>query len=139
MVAEPDTGGIKSMIEAKDVRQNDGLIKVRRDNVILRIEPEQKAYYMGLGYNVVDNAGKVVEETIPTDIASLQRFYKDAKSQIDTLKSRIEELEEENARLKKAKPAKKEVVVAEPEPFVEEDIENVEPETVAPKRRRKSR
>ena len=127
------------MIEAKDVRQNDGLIKVRRDNVILRIEPEQKAYYMGLGYNVVDNAGKVVEETIPTDIASLQRFYKDAKSQIDTLKSRIEELEEENASLKKAKPAKKEVVVAEPEPFVEEDIENVEPETVAPKRRRKSR
>ena len=115
------------------IDNNGGTIKVRRDNVILRVPVEQKSYYMGLGYNVINEAGKVIEETVPTDVATLQRFYKDAKK-------KIAELEEEIKSLKAQKPEKKK----ESKPVVEQPIELViDQQPVAEKvtvssRRRKS-
>ena len=73
-----------------DDRQN--VIKVRRDNVILRVPADEKSYYMGLGYNVVDERGAVIEETTPTDVASLQRFYKDANKKIAELEAEVKRL-----------------------------------------------
>ena len=91
---------------------NGDLIKIRRDNVILRVPVEQKAYYMGLGYNVIGANGEVLEETVPTDIASLQRFYKDAKKKIAELEAEIKELK--SAKKEKAPaPAKVEIKAEE--------------------------
>lgn len=75
-----------------DNRQEGELILVRRDNVVLDVPAEQKSYYMGLGYNVINEKGATVEETTPTDVATLQRFYKDAKKKIAELEAEIKAL-----------------------------------------------
>ena len=100
-----------SLIDNKE-EQNSGMIQVRRDNVILDIPVDQKDYYKGLGYNVLGSDGQVVEETVPTDLATLQRFYKDAKKEIAELKEEIKSLKAQ----KKAKP------VSEPK-FEEEAVQ----------------
>lgn len=105
-----------SLIDSKVVEQ--GTIKVRRGNAILRVPEEQKSYYMGLGYNVIGEDGKVLEETIPTDIGSLQRFYKDAKQQIAGLEAEIESLKNEIKSLRSQKKAK----APEPEASFEEPV-----------------
>lgn len=111
-----------SLIDNKE-EQNSGMIQVRRANVILDIPVDQKDYYKGLGYNVLGNDGQVVEETVPTDLATLQRFYKDAKAEIAELKEEIKSLKAQ----KKAKP-----VVSEPK-FEEEAVQP------APKSRRRTK
>lgn len=96
-----------SLIDNKVVEPIEGgLITVRRDNVLLDVPVEQKSYYMGLGYNVVNDKGETLEETIPTDIGSLQRFYKDAKQQIAGLEAEIESLKGEIKSLKSQKKIK---------------------------------
>ena len=112
---------------------NDNLIKVRRGNVILRISAEQKEYYMGLGYNVIDKTGKVIEETVPVDKATLQRFYKDAKEELGRLKAENKALKDEIEALKSQPVAVEPEVVEEPE-AIEEEVEIVKPT----RRRRKS-
>lgn len=114
-----------------DDRQEGALITVRRDNVVLDIPADQKNYYMGLGYNVIGKDGSVIEETTPTDIASLQRFYKDAKKKIAELEAEIKTLKAQ----KREKPVKKE------EPILSFDnVEVVEQPTVTQtgRRRRKA-
>lgn len=107
-----------SLIDNKTAEQ--GTIKVRRGNAILRVPADQKSYYMGLGYNVIGEDGKVVEETIPTDIGSLQRFYKDAKQQIAGLEDQIKSLKDEIKSLKtQTKPEAKE---AKPKADFEEPV-----------------
>ena len=113
------------------------MITVQRDNVILDVPKAQKEYYKNLGYNVIDEkTGKVIEETVPTDLAALQRFYKDANAKIVELEKQIKEL---NKELKEAskKPAKvKEVIVASPEPV--EPVKEVK-ETTSSSRKRRSK
>lgn len=108
-----------------------GLITVRRDNVLLDIPVEQKSYYMGLGYNVVDKMGNVLEETTPTDIGTLQRFFKDAKAEIAKLKDENASLREE---IKSLKATAKKTKVKEPEP-IEEAVEE-QPAATTRRRRR---
>lgn len=95
-----------SLIDTKEQVVMTAMIQVRRDNVILDVPAEQKDYYKGLGYSVIDQTGKVIEETAPTDVAGLQRFYKDAKQQIAGLEAEIESLKGEIKSLKSQKKAK---------------------------------
>lgn len=122
-----------SLIDTKEQVVMTAMIQVRRDNVILDVPAEQKDYYKGLGYNVIDQTGKVIEETAPTDIAGLQRFYKDAKVTIEELKKEIEALKAENMELKKRPIAAK-----KPEPIFEEPKEKVAAVSTTSTRRRKS-
>lgn len=108
------------------------MIQVRRDNVILDIPADQKDYYKGLGYNVIDRSGNVIEETVPTDLAALQRFYKDAKVKIAELEAEIKELKSQK------KPAKKS---EKSEPVILEELkeEPIPTTPVTSTRRRKNR
>lgn len=90
-----------------DSRQEGDLITIRRDNVVLDVPADQKSYYMGLGYNVINESGAVIEETVPTDIATLQRYYKDASKKITELEAEIKALKSQ----KKEKSEKTEAVV----------------------------
>lgn len=67
-------------------------ITIIRGNVVLDIPAEQKEYYMNLGYSVIDEKGNVVEAAIPTDLATLQRYYKDSEKKIEAMKAHTEEL-----------------------------------------------
>lgn len=62
-------------------------ITVRRANVELNINEDQKAYYLSKGYAVINDMGDVVEEPTINDVGTLQR--------------RIVELTKENEELRK--------------------------------------
>ena len=69
-------------------------IMVKRANVVLDISPEQKDYYLALGYDVVDDKGGIVENSTIETTESLNRM-------IAELKKVIEEKDLEIAKLKK--------------------------------------
>lgn len=74
-------------------------ITVQRANVILDISPEQKDYYLGQGFSVIDDWGHVIEKTAVESNAELSAI-------ILQLKKQLKEKDEEIARLKAQKPSK---------------------------------
>ena len=54
-------------------------IRVERGNVVLHVFEEEKRHYLQMGYNVTDENGNILEESVPRDIGTLQRFYVDGK------------------------------------------------------------
>jgi chaperonin cofactor prefoldin len=71
-------------------------ITVQRANVVLDISPEDKKFYMSQGYSVIDEKGKVIEEAMSNDVATLQ-------NQVAHLKEKLAKAEETIAELSKAK------------------------------------
>ena len=71
-------------------------ITVQRANVVLDISPEDKKFYMSQGYSVIDEKGKVIEEAMSSDVATLQ-------NQVAHLKEKLAKAEETIAELSKAK------------------------------------
>ena len=108
------------------------MIYAERGNRVITIKEESIQKYVEQGYTIMDETGKVIQNTIPVDTPNLKKAYVEHLREIESLKA-------ENARLKaqiaelSAKPAKKEKAV------VEETVaaEQVEPEVVAePKKKR---
>lgn len=69
------------------------MIKVRKANKILRIDESEKTKYMDLGYDVINEKGKVLEHN--TRSVSMAEF--------NAMKERCDALEKENAELRKKK------------------------------------
>lgn len=69
------------------MEDNDKKIKVRRGNSSLFVAEDEKQRYLDMGYNVITESGKVVEKSTAKDVV--------------TLRERCDELEVENATLKK--------------------------------------
>ena len=76
------------------------MIRVERGNVVLHVKDDEAQYYLSLGYNVTDEYGTILQRSIPTNIAELQRYY------VEHLQ-RISELEAQIASLAAAKTSKK--------------------------------
>ena len=74
-----------------------GTVQVRKANTILTVPDEEKASFLAKGYDVLGANGDVVEESTPTDTATLQAKYLE-------LKAENEKLKKELAEKKKAKP-----------------------------------
>ena len=66
---------------------------VQRANVILHIDDDSAQKYLNLGYNVIDEKGKVLKEAIPSDIGTLRKCYVEHLNKIAELEARIAELE----------------------------------------------
>lgn len=64
-------------------------IKMQRANVVVRISPDEKNYYMLKGYSVVDEEGNVVEEAMSNDVGTLQIQVTKLKAEIAELKSQL--------------------------------------------------
>lgn len=81
----------------------DNKVIVQRANVVLYIDPEQLDYYMSQGYNVINDAGKVIRASVPNDLGTLQKAYVEHMAEIKSLKQQIEELKalEKTPRSKK--------------------------------------
>lgn len=67
-------------------------ITVKRANVILGISESQLDYYISQGYDVIDETGKVIQASVPTDVGTLQKAYVDHLNEIEALKETIEAL-----------------------------------------------
>jgi len=76
-------------------------VKIVRGNVVLRVEAKDVSHYLTMGYNVVDENGKILREAIPTDTGVLQRAFVDNKQKIADLEASVASLTAECERLKK--------------------------------------
>ena len=76
-------------------------IRVERGNVVLYVYEEERRHYLQLGYNVTDDNGNIIEESVPRDLGTLQRYYVESKKKIADLEAKVAELESG----KSAKPA----------------------------------
>ena len=77
------------------------MVRIERGNVVLNVHEDEVQHYLLLGYNVTDNTGKILRESIPTDFATLQRFYVEQKARIEELEQIVAKLTTENAELTK--------------------------------------
>ena len=78
-------------------------IRVQRANVILDVPSDEKANYMAKGYSVIDvKSGKIIEEAVSNDVATLQVQLKDANKKLASKDAKIKKLEAEITKLKKA-------------------------------------
>lgn len=75
-------------------------ITVKRANVVLGISESQLDYYMNQGYDVIDETGKVIKASVPTDVGTLQKAYFDHINEIGAMKEEIEALKLEIESLK---------------------------------------
>ena len=78
-------------------------IRVQRANVILDVPSDEKANYMAKGYSVIDaKSGKIIEEAVSNDVATLQVQLKNANEKLASKDAKIKKLEAEITKLKKA-------------------------------------
>lgn len=82
------------------------MVKVERGNVVLDVKDDVVDHYLALGYNVVDEHGRIIKTALPTNLGTLQAAYVAHEAKIEELKAEIESLKAENKALK-AKSAKK--------------------------------
>lgn len=88
------------------------MAQVQRANVYLTIEEAEIPKYLAKGFNLLDASGRVVKQSVPTDIGTLQKAFTEHVAEISKLKSEIQALK--SAGVKKT-PAKAEVKEPEPE------------------------
>ena len=78
-------------------------IRVQRANVILDVPSDEKANYMAKGYSVIDvKSGKIIEEAVSNDVATLQVQLKNANEKLADKGAEIKKLEAKITKLKKA-------------------------------------
>ena len=70
------------------------MAQVRRANVVLTVKDSEINNYLDMGYDVIDEYGRVEKAAIPTDLATLRKAYQDQSAS-------IARLEAENERLRK--------------------------------------
>lgn len=85
----------------------DGMIMVRRANVVLEIPETSKDDYMKNGYSVIDpKTGAVVEESMSTDVKALQCEVARLKKENEELKAKLAAKSEKPAKAPAKKTAK---------------------------------
>ena len=78
-------------------------IRVQRANVILDVPSAEKANYMAKGYSVIDaKSGKIIEEAVSNDVATLQVQLKNANEKLADKDAEIKKLKAEITKLKKS-------------------------------------
>lgn len=78
------------------------MVRIERGNVVLKVQEHEVQRYLLLGYNVTDNTGKVLQEALPNDLGTLQKYYIEHKKRIEELESIVANLTAENALLAKS-------------------------------------
>lgn len=72
---------------------NSKLVKIERGNVVLRVPEYDVQRYLDQGFNLLDDKGNIIKQSVPNDVGTLRKAFEDHIK-------RIEELEKENAELK---------------------------------------
>ena len=107
------------------------IVTVKRGGSYLRIPALAVERYMAKGYDVVDDAGNILQGSIPNDINILKRAYKEHVDEIKRLKEEIAELKAKP----KAEPVKQSKLFGTE---VEEPSVEVIPEKKTTKKSKKS-
>ena len=81
------------------------MARIQRYNVVLDVEDSEVGYYLNLGYNLLDEKGKVIQKAMSNDVHTLQKELTDANNTITSLKAEIEALKLQVVTLKSEKSA----------------------------------
>lgn len=68
------------------------MARIERGNVVLQVKDHEIQHYLNLGYNVTDDNGNILRESIPTSIGVLQTAYLEHTKKIDELEDTIAKL-----------------------------------------------
>ena len=88
------------------------MARVERGNVVLHIPDEEVQHYINLGYKHTDEMGNVLQDTIPSDVGTLQKAFIDKDKRIAELEATVAELTAKISS-KPSKPVVKDEVVEE--------------------------
>ena len=75
------------------------MVRIERGNVVLKVQEHEVQRYLTLGYNVTDNDGNILQEAIPNDVGTLQKYYIEHKRKIEELEDMVAKLTAENSLL----------------------------------------
>lgn len=75
------------------------MVNVQKGNVFLNISNEEVDKYMAKGFSIVDEFGRVIKQSIPTELGELQKAYSDHEEIIKKKDAEIAELKAEIQRL----------------------------------------
>ena len=88
------------------------MAEVQRGNVRLTVSEEEVSKYMAKGFSVVDGrTGKIIKQSVPTELGQLQKAYSEHVEIIKNLTAEVERLKAELA----GKTAGVKATPAEPE------------------------
>lgn len=92
-------------------------VRIRRGNVILRVDELDVQRYLNMGYDVTDDHGNIVKAAVPTDYGTLRKLYVENTEKIKLLEEQIADLTKKlmDAEAKKPAPKKKTTKAAEKE------------------------
>lgn len=76
------------------------MITVKKNNKELTVLESQKDSYLALGYNVIDEAGNIVETGRATEYTALREENDTLKAEMAKLLAKVARLEKENKKLK---------------------------------------
>lgn len=89
------------------------MAEVQRGNVFLTVSEDEINKYMAKGFSVVDERGRVIRQSVPTELGPLQKAYSE---HVETIKKLTAEVEKLKSELEIAKAgAKKAPAKADPE------------------------
>lgn len=117
------------------------MIYAEKGNRVIQIGDYETQKYAEQGYKIIDEWGKVIIDSVPTDIPTLRTAYKQQQSEIKKLTDEIQRLKQENSDLLKAlstadKKAKE--VTPKAEEVKQEEVEEVKPKSTATKGKKKA-
>ena len=100
------------------------IIYAERGNRVKEISEQDIDKYVEQGYQIKDESGRVIKDTIPTDPQILKTAYINSRAKIESLEAEIKALKDEVARLKEsANSVRSKAVETVSEPTVEEAVE----------------
>lgn len=68
------------------------MVTVQRANTVLSVPEEWADRYLDQGYSVIDATGKIIKQSVPKDLGTLQKAYIEHEQEIEKLKATIEQL-----------------------------------------------
>lgn len=100
------------------------MAEVQRGNVFLTIDDADINKYMAKGFSVVDKNGKVIKQSVPTELGQLQKAYSE---HVELIKQKDTEIASLKAELQALKTAgEKKSPAAKPKAAKKEEIEETE-------------
>ena len=82
------------------------MARIQRANVLLDVKDSEVDYYIGLGYNLLDDNGNVAKAAVPNDLGTLQHCYRQHIAKISELETKVKQLESKLAEAEKPAPKK---------------------------------
>lgn len=79
------------------------MVKIRRDNVVLRVKPEDVERYHAMGYDIYGEDGQVVRPAHVDKTKELQAELDKARAELELLKAKVLEFEQGVAKGKSTK------------------------------------